>query len=759
MTAKEIINMWKKLHFFGIVLVLMGLLTCCGRTPQSFFDGSSSKENTTEATSNESVETVYYTVQETALPDPNEKISALLEEGDNYIADNPVLHGNSVFRYIYIFDENGRLKSNYLQILELSDMKWINISGSKDFEIEGTRYAGFHDLFFSEGEELYCFVYQSEEKTTYLGKLGESGIEAILCPVPLELEWANLLTWDKSGNGYYYNEYENIFSYLDGQLQTQRRVTPSETIHGILQRNAETDAYWYGVDEKNRIIVRNMVTGETLLEDFDGVNSYSYTVEYSDDGTLFLADSQSIWKVDGEPELVYHFARNDYIVDALYGMAAGENGEMLLLVQMGGRYMLLTLRENDTPPPTEKQEIVIAFIWEPVAMDAIIANFNRQSEQYHVSVVLAEENENGLDYADRMQLEVSAGGGPDILGHDVVQNITSYMENGYLECLDGVLEDDSRYLQAALEDCQFDGKLYGIPYDCTLEFVSYPKAVTGGQTALTISELMEAVRASGAKILERGCGGMDIVMHYGLYDNSNTAYIDWTNGKSHLAEDFFLELLAFAKEYGDTGELSGEVGELISTGYAAAVSTTMDKTEQLPSVDAYFQGEAAMIGYPRAEGNGIYVNSRALYVNVNSDCKEGAKEFLRYLLSEEAQRQYIGYDAYEHVGVWGYQPQFPVHMGAYEALMEEAMESKVVEHEDDYLAYGIEYNNTAYTKEQVDKFYFLLEHAQPGRHNVMRIRSIIYEELAPYFAGDITAEQAAQILDNRVQLYLDERGN
>ena len=61
------------------------------------------------------------------------------------------------------------------------------------------------------------------------------------------------------------------------------------------------------------------------------------------------------------------------------------------------------------------------------------------------------------------------------------------------------------------------------------------------------------------------------------------------------------------------------------------------------------------------------------------------------------------------------------------------------------------------TEKQVEQVNFLLENARPNNWHVQEIKSILSEELAPYFAGDKTAEQAAEILNNRVQIYLDER--
>lgn len=51
----------------------------------------------------------------------------------------------------------------------------------------------------------------------------------------------------------------------------------------------------------------------------------------------------------------------------------------------------------------------------------------------------------------------------------------------------------------------------------------------------------------------------------------------------------------------------------------------------------------------------------------------------------------------------------------------------------------------------------LFEDARPEPQIPSELADIIQEELAPFFAGDCSAEEAAGKLDNRVQLYLEER--
>ncbi len=51
--------------------------------------------------------------------------------------------------------------------------------------------------------------------------------------------------------------------------------------------------------------------------------------------------------------------------------------------------------------------------------------------------------------------------------------------------------------------------------------------------------------------------------------------------------------------------------------------------------------DISVLGYPRSEGYGIYLNTRAIYLSSQSGKKEGAIAFLKYLISEEAQTKNV----------------------------------------------------------------------------------------------------------------------
>lgn len=81
---------------------------------------------------------------------------------------------------------------------------------------------------------------------------------------------------------------------------------------------------------------------------------------------------------------------------------------------------------------------------------------------------------------------------------------------------------------------------------------------------------------------------------------------------------------------------------------------------------------------------------------------------------------------------------------------------------DDKNNYFVDENGTVYGKKpideaQIEQFYYVIQNAKPGNTNIVPLLDVVWEELEPYFNGECSAEEAAAKLDNRVQLYLDER--
>ena len=439
-------------------------------------------------------------------------------------------------------------------------------------------------------------------------------------------------------------------------------------------------------------------------------------------------------------------------------MTVQEDGSLLVLAEFDGRRYILNMKESERP--REVQEIVLATTELPNSgLRMLISRFNRQNDRYHVTV---QEQENGEAWADfflRLQLELAAGRGPDIYSEEII-NAEEMVRQGYLQSLEGILEDEDSYWPAALEYGRVDGVLYGIPVECMVWLAAYSSELTGGRQSWTLQEMMDAVRGSEAEILQAGVEGCRIVNVYGLFDEDNKDYIDWEAGISHLSEEPFLELLEFAKQYADTQQSDfSEWGEKLKNGEIAAHNqgaSGIHNLSDLNYLEACFDGDVSVIGYPRSVGNGIYVDPKTLYLSAASDKREGAAEFFRFLLSEENQKLYVEFQtSYVSSETIAYESNFPVRLSALDRLEE----VKRAEKEDTRLdvRFGTRYQPKGLSDVQAERYRFIIENARPMPTKTEMILDIIYEELEPYFAGSVSAEEAAQKLDNRVQLYLDER--
>ncbi len=734
----------KKRSFAIILLLMVLLMTGCAGENNNVVESVVGHES-------------YYTIKEIALPSPEQSVILPVGGSISSVA-SPIMFGNRVLCTSSVYDVEHNNQNFFLQVLDPGADEWKNIDVLHSaFGLDGIQYDGINSFITSSIDEgIYTQAYIANQ-ANYLVELESNGVREIICEMPASFneEYDSLkdsLTRDWDGNFYVFSQNNNIVQCYDHVLQNAKAEEVSETkaVYGLLQSNAGADVYWYGINPEGKPVIGNLTAGTVVVSVPEGLGT-DYVAGVSQNQTFYLADTQNLWKViDGKAYKAFRFAANGYLLSEVYGIKVVDEREALLLVKMDGELTFLHMKEVDEP--LEKQEIVIAFATRHLALNKSIARFNRQNDKYYISVMLPEEGEEEDAFRRRVQMEISAGKGPDILGHDMVLEFPSYVENGYLECVDEVFSEPSLYLKAALEDAKLNGHFFSVPYDCTFDVIAYSMENIGERTSWTLQELMQVVQNSDAEILQENLSGVSIVYKYALKDNSNTTFINWTTGESYLNEQPFMDLLAFAKTYEDNG--NGEKKAFAKTIIA------FNELRRMKEVYRSNETGVAFLGYPREEGNGIYVNTRALYLNANSECKDGAMTFFKFLLSEEEQLKYVSYDSVEQMQeeglnvLVGHSKQFPVSLKAYDKMVDMELKNDMdnLIHTDT----GIIQLDILYTDEMIEQFYFILEHAQPSNYHAEVVYSMVAEELAPYFSGDISAEEAAKKLDSRVQLYLDE---
>lgn len=725
------------------------------------FSACTAKENNKEENNSETeISGIYYQIQETALPNPNEELlkecsaEAFVRELDMMLADD------TVYRVAQLWDEVNGMDMTlgyYLQILKPPYTSWdtqLVPSSVWDptLEYEGFQYNLWGLLGVYE-DKILCKVHEfGETVNERLGYYSLNGEGELLGALPLEEEFRMF----EAGNGNLYAYLEvpgNQLTVLDAELNVLSDKRPGGKIYGMYEDPVTKEIFWYG-EKEDGYGCWNLENGEALCQ---GGRELSFLGgAMNPNKELFLGDTQSIWRFSAEEKEgieICDFVSRGYLLEDIIAMTAPAEEEMNLLVQMDGENYLLQLTEKEQLPPP-KQQIYLAMPFEVPVLRDFIARFNRQSELWEVIPVLPEVEGDGLAYGEQIQLELAAGRGPDLVMGGLIDP-RALARNGYLQSMDGILPEEE-YWEPALECGKINGVLYGIPYEANLLVASYSSELTQGKMQWTVEEMIKAVRASEAEILEQGYGGVEIVLYYGLSDNENKQFIDWERKESHLSEQPFIELLQFSYDYRDDGTVGmDEVGEALQEGKIAAISGPADMGK-LEFLKECFAGKDSNIGYPRSEGNGIYVSSNMLYLNSNSAVREGAIEFLKFISSKETQMRYAENDtkAWKPNSIT-YGCSFAIRKDALERQIELKRQEKPTESLS--LMYGVYYQHKGLSEEREEILQFLLSHAEPDTWNINAVMDILSEELDPFFAGQCSAEEAARKLDNRVQLYLDEQ--
>ncbi len=165
-----------------------------------------------------------------------------------------------------------------------------------------------------------------------------------------------------------------------------------------------------------------------------------------------------------------------------------------------------------------------------------------------------------------------------------------------------------------------------------------------------------------------------------------------------------------------------------------------------------FGEPVTFIGYPGAGGNGSVIKPGAEYAILdNSPNKDGAWAFLRNFYTEEYQ------DNINDSAV----SEFPVRLSSLEILAENAKKGRYSALEREYEElkwnlFGKEITIGVNTDEDNQRVYDLIEAAVGIMENDAYIYNIITEQSSAYFSGQKSAEEVAEIIQNRVQNYIDE---
>ena len=544
-----------------------------------------------------------------------------------------------------------------------------------------------------------------------------------------------LLVYDGEGK----KLFSQMLSEEPGALKTTALHTPDGSVVLVVPRKQPDTPVlkWYNLPSKAPV----------ELVEMDTTDRFSMTM--TEDGTVYIMEYSKLVKwnpTTGEQLPLYNFLRTDMDTEKIYEVGITEDGDVLLFAENDVSWGIYTLSYKEAEK--KKTDLTLASIagYNPNAyLEKQTIKYNRRKPD---AVTLESNYEDAEAYRTRVMAELSAGKGPDLLWVSM-DDMQMLKEKGLLADLRELIPQETLddIFSGILESCTLEDMLCGIYFDgfpCAL-FVS--NDVWQGET-WELTDMVKLVRNTEdiRKIIN-----YDAPYHFEelvLYNLENTPFLDLQKGESNFACQEFIEILECFKEYGDKSESFGvnsdlKVHKLVSRG---EFLTYRMPVSDLPSYSVFmldYEDSVHSVNYPGEDTcPGYWGNDMFLVVNNRSEKPEQIREYLEYLLSAVSQRNAnlpIRRDVIRSntsVDLIGMK-----YFGHY--IMGDSTTAPLEVKED-----GRTY---------LEEYIAVLDKLGPLPHNDSKLKEIIVSGAQEYFEGTCTAERAAELIDNRVQLYLDEQ--
>ncbi len=412
-----------------------------------------------------------------------------------------------------------------------------------------------------------------------------------------------------------------------------------------------------------------------------------------------------------------------------------------------------------TPTPVDecpvKEEVTIGTVDAGSNLLESIAKFNRQSEECAVSVLnYGIGGRSREDALAALKLDISIGKGPDICVLDEFIDPEELFPSGCFEDLTPWLDGSRRYqkedfIPKVLEIYTYDDTLMAVPNYFYLRTLTGRTDVVGDKMGWNMDDVKELIRSHpDVKIFDTN--GNKYMMNVCMR-NMMDVFVDFENGKAAFDSPEFVELLDFVKSLPDNsaGNRPQVYDYSIPQERTLLSSTDIGMFTDLQQTEAILGGEITCIGYPSPDRSpDCIIRGRGAYaISAASQDKESAWKFIEWTFS-----------AQENVSASRkmFRGGFPTRKEAYERELSEAMDTEETDKGSSIISGAIvKYHST--TQEEAELLDFLLECASPEKSVAERILDIINEEAAYVFDGSKSAEEVAEVTQNRVQLYLDEK--
>ncbi len=394
-----------------------------------------------------------------------------------------------------------------------------------------------------------------------------------------------------------------------------------------------------------------------------------------------------------------------------------------------------------------------------------VVEYNRASDQYRIVV---KEYYNYITYDDyeagitKLNNDIITGQMPDILLTSELP-MDNYIAKGWIADINKLIENDEElsqveFLQNVFDAFSNDGKLYYVVPGFSVNTVIGKTALVGDRESWTMADMQQVLASMGEGTSAIGnvtqAEFMNMVMRYCGND-----FVDVSTGKCSFNTSNFIEMMEFAKtlpqEY-DQDEWNAyydnydsqyrEDRTLLSQIYIYSVSGLNNY------INGYFGEPVSFVGFPTESGKGSYIEPdyNTFALSARSKNLDGAWDFVRYYLTDEYQKE---------------TGNMPVNKALFLEKAQEALQrpyyidydtKEKVEYDDTFWMNGEKIKLPPMNQEQIDQATEFIQSVDRRGYNNSDILNIINEEVEAFYSGQKSAQDVADVIQRRAQLFVDE---
>ena len=533
------------------------------------------------------------------------------------------------------------------------------------------------------------------------------------------------LYYAEFGGTAYVMDSNTIAEVKDGQLTRGMEAEAAYLLFTAMQA-AQDGLYivqFSGLDLTTQLLKLNADTFALEPADVGGVGIYGLGT--TADGDVLVSctsDGREFVKTADEADL-FDWSEPGIVSPGYTNLYELGDGSWLLFYR--GQTSLELLEEKLLPPKTT---LTLLTDYPRAELYTIVNDFNRTSEGYRVEVQLL--GDGGLT-AELLRTQLIAGEGPDIFAFYDRSLLADLGANSFEDLL-AYLDADAEYgrdtlVPELLEAMCVQGKLNWLPYSFGISTFTAPSAYLS-EPGFSFDEAKQAAAKAGLPLFP-GWMTRDILWGW-LSDFAVGQYMDLEAGTCSFDNEDYISLLeecaAAASEFGsDSAALYNSLLQFELLQNLIRVSTISDN----------YGGAYAFVGVPNETTNGsMFSPDLCFAISSTSGNKDAAWQLVRSCLSDEHQQMNL--------------TSFPASASVLDAMIDDAVEN------------GVHYYEYEYELDEADaaKLRGLISETQTAQDAYPAVLNIMAEDAAQFFAGQITAEQAAAYTQNRVSTWLAEQG-